>query len=364
MFYRFCKINFVKINIKQNRGKQYNWLSLTKTAEQLNKKIMKKAIITILTFGAINIYAQKIKPVHFSVIQGVSTEGKESKNNDYHFSLNMLSGTVRNINGVELGSIYNQNEGNMTGLQASGILNITKGTVRGYQTAGITNITGDVIGIQHAGINNIAKNVMGIQNSGIVNMAEKVNGFQITGIYNQTKVLKGLQIGLINKADTVEKGGGIGLLNFYKVGGYREVEISAADYQNIGISYKSGTKSIYSIFNIGYNYNPTSLLSCGFGLGTIKELNKNWYFKPEIMSYSYFTNDFNFNNDTQSNHLKLGFMRKMGNMGLTISPSIYYSNIPRNLDGELTEISRIKPISQTREDRWGFGLSMGLAFLK
>jgi hypothetical protein len=325
---------------------------------------MKKAIITILSMGIMNTYAQNIKPFHFSVIQPISNDGKESKSTDYHFSINLFSGTVKSIYGVEIGSLYNQNEGDMNGFQASGLVNITKGNVRGFQTAGITNISGSVIGIQKAGINNIAKDVTGIQTSGIANMAEHLNGVQITGIYNQAKTLKGLQIGLINRADSVEKGGGIGLINLYKVGGYREVEISTADYQNIGISYKSGSKAFYSILNIGYNFNPTHLFSAGFGLGMIKEIRPNWYFKPEIISYNYVTDDFRFETNTQSNHLKLGFMRKMGTVGLTISPSVYYANIPRSLDGELTEISRIKPISQTREGRWGFGLSVGLAFLK
>lgn len=343
-------------------NKSKNNKNLNRKGKKL--KIMKKAIITILSMGILNTYAQNIKPFHFSVIQSVSTDGKESKNNDYHFSVNMFSGTVKSIYGVEVGSFYNKNEGDMTGFQASGLVNITKGNVRGYQTAGITNISGSVIGIQEAGINNIAKDVIGIQSSGIANKAEKVKGIQMTGIYNQAKNLKGLQIGLINKADTVQKGGGIGLINLYKVGGYREIEISAADYQNIGISFKSGSKAFYSILNIGYNFNPTSLLSAGFGLGMVKEIGKNWYFKPEIISYNYVTDDFRFETNTQSNHLKLGFMRKMGPVGLTISPSVYYANIPRNLDGELTEISRIKPISQTRNGRWGVGLSMGLAFLK
>jgi hypothetical protein len=312
----------------------------------------------------LNTYAQNIKPFHFSVIQSVSTEGKESKNTDYHFSVNMFSGTVKNIQGVEIGSLYNQNEGNMVGFQASGLLNITKGNVQGFQTAGITNISGSVIGIQKAGINNIAKDVIGIQTSGITNKAEKVNGVQITGIYNQAKTLKGLQIGMINRANSVEKGGGIGLINLYKVGGYREIEVSVADYQNIGISFKSGSKAFYSIINIGYNFNSTNLFSAGFGLGMVKEIRPNWYFKPEIISYNYVTDNFRFETNTQSNHLKLGFMRKMGHVGLTISPSVYYANIPKNLDGELTEISQIKPISQTKDGRWGVGLGVGLAFLR
>ena len=323
---------------------------------------MKKFII-ILIVWATNSFAQT-KPAHISVVQSVSTHGIESKNNDYHFSFNLFSGTVRSIKGVEIGSFYNQNEGDMSGFQASGLLNITKRNVKGFQLSGLTNISGAVVGLQEAGLSNHAKDVSGVQISGITNTAEYVKGVQITGIYNQAKVVKGYQIGLVNVADSVEKGGGIGLINLYKKGVYQEIEISMADYQNIGFSYKSGTKNLYSILNIGYNYTPTSLFSSGFGVGGVLEMKKNWYFKPELVFYNYVRDDFKFKNTTNSTHFKFGFMRKVNNIGFTISPSIYYANTPDGVDGNLSEISRIKPFSKTEKGRWGFGIGLGIALLK
>ena len=82
--------------------------------------------------GIINSYAQTTKPIHISVVQGLSTEGKESKNTDYAFSFNLFSGRVKSIKGVEIGSFYNQNEGDVTGFQSSGLINLTKGNVKGY----------------------------------------------------------------------------------------------------------------------------------------------------------------------------------------------------------------------------------------
>jgi hypothetical protein len=325
---------------------------------------MKKTIIPILSLGVINGYAQTTKPIHFSIIQSVSTEGKESKNTDYYFSINMFSGTVKSIKGVEIGSLYNQNENDMEGFQASGLANLTKGNVMGYQTAGIANISGSVIGLQTSGISNHAKDLVGIQISGIANIANKVNGLQISGICNKAKTLKGLQIGLINQADNVEKGGGIGMINLYKTGGYREIEITFADYQNIGLSYKSGTKAFYSIVNIGYNIKPTSLLSSGFGIGNLRIIGKNLFFKPEIIWYNYVAEDFKFKNATSSSHLKLGFMKKMGKIGISLYPSVYYANIGKKPEGKFTEISQLKSISQNENGRWGFGLGLGLAFLK
>jgi hypothetical protein len=323
---------------------------------------MKKFII-ILSVWSINSFAQT-KPAHISIVQGVSSEGIESKNYDYHFSFNLFSGTVKSVKGVEIGSIYNQNEGNMTGFQVSGLLNITKGNVNGYQSAGLTNISGLVNGLQEAGLTNHSKNLTGVQISGITNFAEIVKGVQLTGIYNQAQVLKGYQIGLINVADSVVKGGGIGLINLYKKGGYREIEFSVADYQNIGLSFKSGTRTLYFILNIGYNYNPVSLFSNGFGIGRIAEFKKNWYFKPEFVFYSYVSDDFKFKNTTNSTHLKFGIMRKVKNIGFTISPSIYYADIPNGLDKNLSQISRIKPFSNTNNSRWGYGVNFGIAFLK
>lgn len=310
--------------------------------------MMKKAIIFLLSVGAMKGNAQT-KPVHISVVQGVSTQGKESKDNDYHFSFNLFSGTTNSIKGVEIGSIYNQNNGDMTGFQSSGLINITKGHVKGYQTAGITNVSGSVVGVQNAGISNHAQDVKGIQ---------------IAGIFNSAKTLTGYQIGLINVAESVEKGGGIGLVNLYKKGGYREVELSTADYQNVGLSFKSGTKTIYTILNVGYNFTPESLFSTGAGIGKILDLKQNWAFKPEIIWYNYVTDDFNFNTSTHSSHFKFGLMKKIGKIGITLSPSIYYANIPRNLEGSLTKISSIQPFSQTKNGRWGFGIGLGVAFLK
>lgn len=325
---------------------------------------MKKAIIIILSFWVTTTVAQNIKPFHFSVVQGVSTDGKESKNTDYYFSLNMFSGTVRSMKGVEIGSFYNQNEGDMTGFQSSGLVNMTKGNVMGYQNAGITNISGDVKGLQQAGISNHSKDLIGIQMAGITNLAKDVAGLQVSGIFNKADNLKGLQIGLINMAESVEKGGGIGLINLYKKGGYREFEVSVADYQNVGLSFKSGVKKLYSILNIGYNFSPTSLFSTGFGIGQLSEIRQNLYFKPEIVWYNYVRNDFKFNASTNVAHLKFGIMQKAGKVGITLSPSIYYANIANNLEGDLTEISRIKAFSQTKNGRFGFGIALGIAFLK
>lgn len=252
----------------------------------------------------------------------------------------------------------------MTGVQSSGILNVTKGNVVGYQNAGVTNVSGNVKGIQHAGISNHSKNFIGWQTAGIANTAHDVVGVQTSGILNTAKTLKGIQVGLINIADSVEKGGGIGLLNFYKKGGYREFEVSFADYQNIGLSLKTGTKTIYSILSAGYNFTPKSLLISGLGIGTLRNVKDNWFIKPELIMYSYVEDDFRFRKTSNATHLRVGIMKRVNNIGFTLTPSVYYANIPENLEGNLTEISKLKPFVQNKHGRFGFGVSLGIAFVK
>ena len=82
------------------------------------------------------------------------------------------------------------------------------------------------------------------------------------------------------------------------------------------------------------------------------------------MWYNYVKDDFKFNASTNVAHLKFGIMQKAGKVGITLSPSFYYTNITKNLEGDLTEISRIKAFSQTKNGRFGFGIALGFAFFK
>lgn len=326
---------------------------------------MKKAIILILPLWASVANAQTTtQPFHFSVVQSVSTDGADSKNRDYHFSLNLFSGTVGSIKGLEIGTFYNQVQGDMTGFQSSGLINFTKGTVTGFQTAGLTNVSGDVKGFQNGGLSNHAQNVNGVQAAGLANTAKNVSGAQLSGILNKATHLNGYQIGLVNVADSVERGGGIGLINLYKKGGYREFEVSFADYQNVGLSYKSGVKSLYSILSVGYNFLEVPLFSAGFGFGSLTGLGSNWFVKPEIIWYNYLTKDLSFNTVTQSSHLRLGIMKRANRLALTLYPSVYYANIPKGLEGELTKIGGFKPFEQNKHGQFGFGLGLGVALLK
>ena len=301
---------------------------------------------------------------HISVVHSVNTQGSESKNYEYPFSLNLLTGVVGSVKGVEIGGLFNENKRNMTGVQVAGLLNITKNNMNGVQYAGLTNITGPVKGVQVAGLNNMAQEVSGIQSAGFANIATDVKGVQISGLYNQAKKLKGFQIGVINVVDSVEKGGTIGLINIVKRNGYREVELSASDYQNIGINYKSGTKTLYTILSAGYNFNKDKLLVAGLGVGGILAMSPKWYFKPEIIVYNYTDNPFEVKKSANAYHFRFGFMRKIDKVGITVVPSVYYAQTDKNPEGGMLAINAIKPFSSNIKDAWGIGLGIGVALLK
>ena len=331
-------------------------------------KILGLAFLFFQVTNAQDITLQK-KPIHFSVVHYISNHSSESSNNSYLFSFNLLTGKIGSINGFEISGLYNQNTQNMSGLQISGLLNNTKNKVRGVQIAGLSNFSGETLGIQYAGISNISNNFNGIQTSGIVNIAKDLKGIQISGIYNQVKKLNGLQISLVNVVDSIQNGGTIGLINIVKKGGYREWEISMSDFQNIGLSYKTGGKHIYSILNAGYNFSSDPLMVYGLGIGSILDINPKWKFRPELIWLTYFDDSFKSNPSTNSAHLKFGLMRKLNDkMAITFMPSVFMSYKEKNEASygyETTKLKSFSSKSNTESLREiGFGLGIGLSFLK
>jgi hypothetical protein len=49
-------------------------------------------------------------------------------------------------------------------------------------------------------------------------------------------------------------------------------------------------------------------------------------------------------------------------LGITIMPSVYYADIPKGAEGDLTKISRFQPFAQNKKGQWGFGLGIGVAW--
>lgn len=145
---------------------------------------------------------QKV-PFQLSFITPMGTNGMESHKKVNQFSINILAGYAKGLEGLEVGGFANILGSNMTGLQAAGFLNANMGSARGAQFAGFTNFClGDFkTGIQGSGFANVVAsdaqifqasgfanviigNNNGIQASGFTNFANGFNGAQFTGFAN------------------------------------------------------------------------------------------------------------------------------------------------------------------------------------
>jgi hypothetical protein len=237
----------------------------------------------------------------------------------------------------------------------AGISNINKGEAKGFQISGITNVNGG--------------NSKGFQIAGIANINnDDSQGFQLAGIINKTKNHKGLQIGLINIADSVD-GVSLGLINIFKKGFYDEWEISFADYANFKVSYKAGSKKLYTIYSVGATIMKDNLYVAGIGLGHISPINSRLAFQPELICHMYFPSDFKDVRENNSTHLKLGLVYSVSDkIGLSFAPSIYArtQDLDKFNQSTTDKTSPIDPIfSHTNKKHnekidVGVGLSIGL----
>ena len=324
---------------------------------------MKKIIFLSLLITSVNLFAQKSKPMHFSVVQSVSTDGLASRNNNYIFSFNLFSGSINDLTGIEIGGLYNQNNGMTAGFQVAGFMNLTKGSVKGIQLAGLTNFSASVSGVQLAGLLNRSTGLTGLQIGGIVNTATHVKGVQLSGILNSAKTLNGLQIGLINIIDSDAAGGAVGLVTIVRKNGYREIEVALSDYQNIAVSFKAGVQQLYTILAVGYNFMNEPLYSTSFGFGSVLSISRNWKLKPELVASSYINEPFKPSKSMNVFHFKAGIMRKVNRFGITVMPAVYYAKTNKNDQSGRLEISNWKPFYVKGNRQFGFGMGIGFSLI-
>jgi len=332
--------------------------------------------------------------------------------------------TTENVTGIQVAGLVNTSN-NMNGIQVAGLVNTTNNVI-GTQIAGLVNASDDVIGIQVAGLVNASDTVGGIQIAGLVNAADVVKGIQIGGLlslsrclqgiqigglgneaccvrgiqigglniacnylkgmqialtnfadtvkgglqigtFNRTQTLRGLQIGLVSVNDTIESGGSLSLVNIVRRGFYRSWEVSVADYSNLAVTYRMGTRTLYTIYTVGANFIEDNLWNVGIGFGHRRAINNNLDFRPEIVSYNYFPMDFRNIQSTFSTHLKFGFVYNVSeNFGISLTPSVFALNSRRNSDTEHYRVSPISPFYTREKNNWqtaiGAGISLGINF--
>jgi len=356
-------------------------------------------------------------PAQASLVYPLGTNGVQSKNFSYNFSLNILTGKVGGLNGMEVSGLFGVVNNNAVGFQVAGLGNIVGDEMLGMQTAGIVNIVGDyakgfqvsglgnivgdeMLGMQTAGIVNIVGDyangfqvaglgnivgdeMLGMQTAGIVNIVgdcakglqvgglanvvgSEMKGVQIAGIYNRAKTLKGLQIGILSINDTIESGGSLSLVNIVKKGAHKEWELSFADYNNAALSFKMGTTQLYTIYTVGVNFLEDNLWVVGIGFGNRTSISKRFDFQPELVSYNYFPMDFKNVQHTFATHLKFGFVYNINEkFGLTLAPNIYVLNIEKGNNSEFYKTSSFGSFytnnSNNRQVKIGAGISVGLS---
>ena len=282
---------------------------------------------------------EKKFPVQISLVYPVGTSGTRSTQICYNFSLNALAGATGSIEGCEIGSILNFNKNNVAGVQVAGIGNLTLGNFKGVRVGGIFGTSQTFSGVQVNGILTGTNESNGVLVSGIINFTrtsnvtvagiananiKAVKGFQLAGIFNITDKLTGVQLGLVNVVDSVEKGVSIGLISITRHDRYQQFSVSFADYMNIGVNFRSGTKSLYNTYSAGINFIADPLWVAGFGFGHIQEIARNFNFQPELTWYTYFPRDFRHIRETYVMHLKIGFSYEISDhFGLTFAPSFY-----------------------------------------
>lgn len=278
----------------------------------------------------ININDTILNSFSISLLPPISTNKLLSFHTRNTISLNIIGGHSKGLHGVELGGVYNYDDGdvygvqiagvvnavseNVTGTQISGVLNTVKGNVKGIQIAGVINnndsitdgiqISGvyqkthTIRGLQIGGLYNRAVKVKGGQISGLLNTvdsataflqiaglynhAANIKGVQISGLVNTCDTLTGLQIGVFNRANFVKKGLSIGLINYVK-NGYHKLEFSHNDLGTTSIGYRSGWAPLHMHYFGGFNAKDKDhrFVQAGMGIATSLPVSKKLNFEAD-----------------------------------------------------------------------------------
>ena len=357
-------------------------------------------------------------PAQVSIIYPMGTHGRQSPHNTYNFSLNLLTGKIGGLSGLEISGLYGQVKNNALGIQVAGLGNTVDGKMNGIQVSGLANVIGDgmaglqvsglanvigdgITGLQVSGLANVigdgmkglqvsglanvvGDEIKGLQVSGITNVVgEEMKGLQVSGLvnvvgsemkgvqislYNRVHTSKGLQIGLVSVNDTIATGASLSLINIVKKGAYREWELSFSDYANAALSYKMGTQKFYTLYTAGVNFIEDKLWVFGVGFGNRTPIGSRFDFRPELVFDNYFPTNFKNIQSTFSTHLKLGFVYSISEkFGLSLAPSVYVMNAEKRNSPD-SEFYKISPFGAlytndkgNKQTTIGVGISLGLS---
>lgn len=192
---------------------------------------------------------------------------------------------VDSVYGAQVSGFANYQRGEMTGGQVAGFANVSAGDLHGIQLAGFGNFALEAdSGLQVGGFMNIAVgDYSGFQVAGFANIVEdEFDGVQVAGFINRAKHLSGLQIAPFNNSETSD-GLAIGVFNYVKRG-YRAFEFSVDEVLLANLTFKTGNKRLYNIFNVGIH--PSNTWGVGIGFGSYASLGKRFHIFEEITANS------------------------------------------------------------------------------
>lgn len=172
------------------------------------------------------------------------------------------------MKGVQFTGLLNKS-GSAEGVQATGLANWNQKEMKGVQFAGVINKNRNVAGTQVAGLGNYTlQNTKGVQIAGVANYTRNtVKGSQIAGLFNYARTVTGTQIGIVNIADS-SNGLSLGFINII-LKGKHSLNINTSEFQDLSLSYKSGSDRLYNIFQAGGSLGANrKMLSIGYGFGS------------------------------------------------------------------------------------------------
>jgi hypothetical protein len=248
-------------------------------------KLLLSSRSVVQSLNLVDFFANKQEQM--SLTPGLGTHGRMSGQVVNKLSLNIVGGYTAGVNGLELACVFNIDKYAVRYVQAAGVVNVVGGAVHGVQLAGVHNHDLDsVYGVQAAGVSNVVKgSVSGVQLAGAVNISHEVRGVQAS-VVNYTKRLKGVQIGVVNIADS-SSGFMIGLVNIVR-NGVHEFTLSSNEMVPLNIAYKTGSRKMYSILQVGFDPgNTEKVYTYGIGIGNELRLSSRLALNSELLLNSF-----------------------------------------------------------------------------
>ncbi len=274
----------------------------------------------------------------------------------------MVSGLANissSLRGIQLAGLTNITQV-ANGIQFSGLANISQ-AMNGLQFSGLINISQATRGMQISGLANIAQAVDGLQFSGLANVAQVVKGFQFAGLYNRAQVVKGVQFsGLVNKAEKSDYP--IGLINLI-TNGEMGVALTWDESQNAMATFRSGSRVMYGIVGLGYNFKSSeSLFAMEGGFGAHFSIAEKFRINTELVENV--MTDFDGNTISKSS-LRVLPAYRFGKMEVFAGPTFNYMETD---DEKLTDLFPghsvwKKTLSSGGKQQMFFGYMLGVQYV-